>query len=94
MPLRLLYLFIIRVFGWLMLLGRSQCSKDAEIMVLRHEVAVLRRQVARPKLDWAAGSLASPAEPVASGPAGAYCRQAHTGSDEASPRRVPALLAR
>ena len=44
---------MIRVFGWLMLLGRSQCSKDAEIMVLRHEVAVLRRQVARPKLDWA-----------------------------------------
>ena len=44
---------MIRVFGWLLLLGRSQASKDAEIMVLRHEVAVLRRQVARPKPDWA-----------------------------------------
>jgi hypothetical protein len=44
---------MIRVFGWLVLLGRSQASKDAEIMVLRHEVVVLRRQVARPKPDWA-----------------------------------------
>ena len=44
---------MIRVFGWLLLLGRSQASKDAEIMVLRHEVAVLRRQVVRPKPDWA-----------------------------------------
>jgi len=44
---------MIRVFGWLLLLGRSQASKDAEIMVLRHEVTVLRRQVAQPKPDWA-----------------------------------------
>ena len=44
---------MIRVFGWLVLLGRSQASKDAEILVLRHEVMVLRRQVARPKPDWA-----------------------------------------
>ena len=43
----------IRVFGWLVLLGRSQASKNAEIMMLRHEVAVLRRQVTRPTPDWA-----------------------------------------
>ena len=53
MSLRLLYLIMIRVFGRLVLPGRSQASKDAEIMVLRHEVVVFRRQVTQPKPDWA-----------------------------------------
>ena len=44
---------MIRVFGWLVLLGRSQASKNTEIMMLRHEVTVLRRQATRPKPDWA-----------------------------------------
>jgi putative transposase len=45
---RLLYLIMIGVSGWLVLLGRGQASKDVGILVLRHEVMVLRRQVARP----------------------------------------------
>ena len=51
--IRVLYLFMVRVFGWLALLARSGTSKEVKILVLRHEVAVLRRQVARPKPGWA-----------------------------------------
>ena len=44
---------MVRVFGWLALLARNGTSQEVEILILRHEVAVLRRQVARPKPDWA-----------------------------------------
>ncbi|HMI27203.1 MAG TPA: hypothetical protein VK594_22200 [Streptosporangiaceae bacterium] len=53
MSLRLLYLIFVRVCGWLALLGRSSASKNAELPVLRHEVAVLRRASPRPRLEWA-----------------------------------------
>jgi putative transposase len=53
MTLRLLYLLFCQVMRWLALLSRSAAAKDAELLVLRHEVAVPRRQVTRPRVDWA-----------------------------------------
>ena len=49
---RLVYLAFGRILAWLALLSRSDAAKNAEILVLRHEVAVLRRGNPRPRLDW------------------------------------------
>ena len=53
MVIGLICLFMVRVSGWLVLLARDDAATDAEILVLRREVAVLRRRVARPRPDWA-----------------------------------------
>jgi putative transposase len=51
--LRFAYLAVLRVFGWLALLARSDRAKDAEILIFRHQAAVLQRQVKDPGLSWA-----------------------------------------
>jgi putative transposase len=56
---RLLYLILLRVLGWIILLARSEASKDAEILVLRHQVLVWRRQVGAPKPSWADRAIIS-----------------------------------
>jgi hypothetical protein len=53
MTLRFAYLAVLRVFSWLALLARSDRAKDAEILILRHQVAVLQRQARTPRLSWA-----------------------------------------
>ena len=52
MQVRLIYRFAYAVLSWLALLARSQAAKNAEILVLRHEVAVLRRANPKPRLEW------------------------------------------
>jgi putative transposase len=51
--LRLLYLIFWQVLGLVLLMVRTSSTKDVELLVLRHEVAVLRRTNPRPRLDWA-----------------------------------------
>jgi putative transposase len=47
------------VLSWVMLLARTEATKDVEILVLRHEVAVLRRHNPRPRLNWVDRALLS-----------------------------------
>ena len=51
--LRLLYLIFLQMLRLVLLLGRSTSDRDVELLVLRHEVAVLRRTSPRPCLNWA-----------------------------------------
>jgi putative transposase len=54
---RLVCLLFCRIASWLVLLGRSSAAKDVELLVLRHEVTVLRRTNPKPRLDWADRAL-------------------------------------
>src|SRR3954465_14527399 len=57
--LRLLYLIFQQILGLTLLMSRTSSSKDVELLVLRHEVAVLRRTHPRPRLDWADRSVSA-----------------------------------
>ncbi|MEC4021082.1 hypothetical protein QMK28_33640, partial [Streptomyces sp. H27-D2] len=53
MTVRLLYLVFSRLLGLLVLLARSEASRDVELLALRHENQVLLRQLGkRPRLTW------------------------------------------
>ena len=55
MAFRLAYQILNRVLSWLALLARSDAAKDVEILVLRHEVARLRRHHPHPRHNWGPG---------------------------------------
>jgi hypothetical protein len=80
--LRLLYLIFLRLLNLLLLLGRSSASKDVELLVLRHEVAVLRRTHPKPHLDWADQRGVRRAGPQVAADAG-QASPGHSGHDPA-----------
>src|SRR5438445_13434257 len=57
MCLRLVFLLITRMTSWLRLSRREEAWKTAEILILRHQLAVLQRRQPRPNLDWADRAL-------------------------------------
>ena len=57
MALRLIYMSFTRVLSWMVLLVRSDTTKEIEILVLRHQLAVLQRGAARPRMSWADRAL-------------------------------------
>ena len=52
MALKLIYLMFSKLLGWIVLRTRSDTSKEIEILVLRHQLAVLQRRTPHRRMSW------------------------------------------
>src|SRR6186997_744548 len=57
MALRLIYQVFTKLLGWIVLRTRSDTTKDIEILVLRHQLAVLQRRTPHPRMSWSDRAL-------------------------------------
>jgi hypothetical protein len=73
MAVRLTGLLFCQIVRWLALLARSSAAEGAELLVLRHQVAVLPRQLARPRVDWADRVVLAGLGRLLPAPSGAGC---------------------
>jgi hypothetical protein len=86
MALRMLYLIFLRLLGLLVLLSRSEETKEVEPLSLRHENAVLRRQFGlRPRLTWPERAVA--AESAGRTPGTSRSGTLHGATGKRSPAR-------
>jgi hypothetical protein len=50
--LKLIYVMFSKLLGWMVLRTRCDTTKEIEILVLRHQLAVLQRRTPRPPMSW------------------------------------------
>jgi putative transposase len=97
MCLRFVFLLITRAVSWLRMSGRDEAWKTAEILILRHLLAVLqRRQPRRPKLTWGgSGPAGDPARRDTESASSGAAVAGHLGHDPTlAPRHRPPPLGR
>ena len=89
--LRFLYLIFSQLLSWLTLLPRESSSKDVELLVLRHEVAILRRTNPKPRLDWADPRPVRRADPTPARGAALHAGGRRFESCTAHKRKAPVI---
>ena len=71
--LRLIYQMFSKLLGWIVLRARSDTSKEIEILVLRHQLAVLQRRTPRPRMSWTDRALIAALTRLLPRPAASAC---------------------